>query len=694
MQTPPEALKRPETHRLHDRVRSDDYAWMKDPDWQKVMRTPEVLDPEIRNYLEANNAYTESLLAPQKALMESLFDEMKGRIKEDDSSVPSPDGPFDYYHRYEQGGQHPVYCRRANGDGDQAGEQVLLNGNVLAEGTSFFRIAACRHSPDHRLLAYAVDLSGSEYTTIRIKDLETGELLEDEIGSAQGDLAWSADSSTIFYTILDDNHRPCEVRRHRLGDDPAKDALVYSEEDPGFFVGVGKTESGRFVAISSHDHTTSEIRVLPADRPDETPRLIAPRQADVEYDVADHGERFYILTNIDGAEDFKIVTCPLEDTARASWQDLVAHEPGRLIRHIRLFANHMVRLEAVEGLPRIAITDLTTSEEHAIAFDEEAYDLGMQPGYLFDTTVLRFRYSSMTTPPRVYDYDMATRERILRKEQEIPSGHAPDDYRTARITVPSHDGTAVPVSLLYRRDLKLDGSAPLLLYGYGSYGLSMPASFSTNRLSLVDRGFVYAIAHIRGGMDKGYHWYSDGKLLAKKNTFLDFVAAAEGLIEAGYTGKGQIAVHGGSAGGMLVGAMANMRPDLLKAVVGEVPFVDVLNTMCDDTLPLTPPEWPEWGNPIADATAYDYIASYSPYDNVTAQDYPHILATAGLTDPRVTYWEPAKWVARLRELKTDSNLLLLRTNMDAGHAGASGRFDRLKEVALVYGFLLRVYELN
>ncbi|WP_282610234.1 S9 family peptidase [Pelagibius sp. Alg239-R121] len=694
MQMPPEAPKHPQTHHLHDRVRKDDYAWMKDPDWQKVMRTPEVLNPEIRSYLEANNTYTNAVLAPQKDLMAALFEEMKGRIKEDDSSVPSPDGPFEYYHRYEEGGQHPVFCRRANDGASKAEEQVVLNGNLLSEGTSFFRIAACRHSPDHRLLAYAVDLSGSEYTTIRIKDLESGELLTDEIGSAQGDLAWSADSSTIFYTILDDNHRPCEVRRHRLGDDPKKDALVYSEEDPGFFVGVGKTESGRFVAISSHDHTTSEIRVIPADAPDALPQVIAPRQSDVEYDVADHGDRFYILTNIDGAEDFKVVTCPISETAPASWQDLIAHEPGRLIKHIRLFANHMVRLETVEGLPRIMITDLKTSEDHAIAFDEEAYDLGVLPGYLFETALLRFTYSSMTTPLRVYDYDMATRKRILRKEQEIPSGHKPEDYLTARITVASHDGTAVPVSLLYRKDLKLDGSAPLLLYGYGSYGHSMPASFSTNRLSLVDRGFVYAIAHIRGGMDKGYHWYSAGKLMTKKNTFLDFVAAAEGLIAAGYTSKGQIAIHGGSAGGMLVGAVANMRPDLLKAVVGEVPFVDVLNTMCDDTLPLTPPEWPEWGNPIADGEAYDYIASYSPYDNVTAQAYPHVLATAGLTDPRVTYWEPAKWVARLRELKTDSNLLLLRTNMDAGHAGASGRFDRLKEVALVYGFLLRVYGLD
>ena len=693
MQTPPIAAKQPQTSSLHGRERHDDYAWMKDPDWQKVMRTPEVLDPEIRAYLEANNAYTEAVLAPQKELMDALFAEMKGRIKEDDSSVPSPDGPYDYYHRFEEGGQHPIFCRRAKGD-EAAEGQTLLNGNVMAEGTSFFRIAACRHSPDHRLLAYAVDLSGSEYTSIRIKDLESGELLADEIGSAQGDVVWSADSQTIFYTILDDNHRPCEVRRHRLGEDSKKDVLVYEEKDPGFFVGVGKTESGRFVSISSHDHTTSEIRVIPADAPETLPRVIAERQTDVEYDIADWGERFYILTNIAGAEDFKIATCPLDDTAPASWQDLIPHEPGRLIKYIRLFAGHMVRHETVEGLPRIVITDLKNDEEHAIAFDEAAYDLGMLPGYLFDTTILRFSYSSMTTPPRVYDYDMASRERVLRKEQEIPSGHDPADYRTERILVPSHDGVPVPVSLLYRKDQALDGSAPLLLYGYGSYGHAMPASFSANRLSLVDRGFVYAIAHIRGGMDKGYGWYSSGKLLTKKNTFLDFVAAAEGLIEGGYTSKGHIAIHGGSAGGMLVGAVANMRPELLKAVVGEVPFVDVLNTMCDDTLPLTPPEWPEWGNPIADAEAYDYIASYSPYDNVEAKDYPHILATAGLTDPRVTYWEPAKWVARLREHKTDSNLVLLRTNMDAGHAGASGRFDRLKEVALVYGFLLRVYGLD
>jgi oligopeptidase B len=689
----PQALKRPVQQTLHGKTRSDDYAWMKDPDWQKVMRTPEVLDPEIRAWLDANNEYTEAVLAPQKELMGELFAELKGRIKADDSSVPAPDGPFLYYSRYEEGGQHPIFCRRP-ADADADLEQILLDGNILAEGTSFFRIATCRHSPDHKLLAYAVDLSGSEYTTIRVKDLESGELLAEKIGSAQGDLAWSADSATLFYTVLDDNHRPCEIRRHRLGEDPKNDDLVYAEPDPGFFVGVGKTESGRFITISSHDHTTSEIHIIPADVPAEPPRVIAPRETDVEYDVADRGDSFYILTNIGDAEDFKIVTCPLADSAPSSWCDLAAHQPGRLIRHIRLFADYMVRLETVDGLPRIIVTDLKTSDEHAIAFDEAAYDLGMQPGYLFDTTVLRFTYSSMTTPLRVYDYDMATRVRVLRKEQEIPSGHDPEKYRTGRILVASHDGVEVPVSLLYRADLKRDGSAPLLLYGYGSYGHAMPASFSTSRLSLVDRGFVYAIAHIRGGMDKGYNWYRSGRMLTKKNTFLDFIAAAEGLISSGYTRKGEIAIHGGSAGGMLVGAVANMRPDLFKAVVGEVPFVDVLNTMCDDTLPLTPPEWPEWGNPIADAEAYDYIASYSPYDNVAARDYPHILATAGLTDPRVTYWEPAKWVARLRALKTDSNLLLLKTNMDAGHAGASGRFDRLKEVALVYAFLLRVYGLH
>jgi oligopeptidase B len=476
-----------------------------------------------------------------------------------------------------------------------------------------------------------------------------------------------------------------------LGTAAAEDILVYQEPDPGFFVGLHKTESRRFVLISSHDHTTSEVRFIDADRPTEAPRLIAPRQAGVEYDAGDHGETWLIRTNAEDAEDFKIVSAPLDRPGRENWRDWLAHRPGCYLRALLLFRDFVVRLERQDGLPRIVVSQAAGRGEHQIAFDEEVYELGLVPGYVYDTASLRFTYSSMTTPQRVYDYHMAHRTRELRKEQEVPSGHDPAAYVARRLFATSHDGARVPVSVLHAQDMALDGSAPLLLYGYGSYGYAMPAGFATNRLSLVDRGFVYGIAHVRGGTEKGYRWYLDGKLEKKTNTFKDFVAAAEALTAAGYTSRGRIAAHGASAGGLLVGAVANLAPELFKAIVAEVPFVDSLTTMCDAGLPLTPPEWPEWGNPIENQAAYRRIRAYAPYDNVTAQAYPHILATAGLNDPRVTYWEPAKWVAKLRAHKTDDNYVLLKTNMEAGHGGAAGRFDRLEEVALVYAFLLKVF---
>ena len=687
--TPPVAKRIETTVTHHGHGRADEYAWLKDPNWQAVMKDPAVLDADIRAYLEAENAFTESMLSDVAALKEALFDELKGRIKQDDSSVPAPDGPFAYYRRYETGGQHPVFCRRRRDAEDT--EEILFHGDQGAVGHAFFRVGACRHSPDHRTIAYTTDLTGSEYFTLRFRDAASGEDLQDRIDNLQPGVEWANDGRTVFYTVLDENHRPSKVCRHVLGDDPANDATVYEEPDPGFFIGLDKTESGRFVLIESHDHTTSEVQLIDADDPASAPRVVAPRDKDVEYAVAHHGERLLIVTNADGAEDFKVVEAPLDRPGRENWRDLVAHEPGRLIRYLVAFEGHLARLERIGGLPRIVITDVASGEDHEIAFDEEAYDLGVHPGYEFATATLRFTYSSMTTPERVFDYDMTTRERVLRKEQEVPSGHDPAAYVTRRLLAPAADGAEVPISLVHRKDTPIDGTAPLLLYGYGSYGHAIPASFSANRFSLIDRGVVYAIAHIRGGMEKGYRWYTDGKKFAKKNTFADFIAAGEHLVAERYTAAGRIAGHGGSAGGMLMGAVANMRPDLFRAIVAEVPFVDVLNTMCDVDLPLTPPEWPEWGNPVEDKQAYDYILSYSPYDNVGAQDYPHIMVTAGLTDPRVTYWEPAKWVARLRTLKTDDNPLLLRTNMEAGHAGAAGRFDRLEEVALVYAFVLKAF---
>ena len=716
--SPPIAPRKPAAcPPLHGRRRTDDYTWLKDENWQQVMRDPTLLQSDIRAYLEAENAYKDAALAPTQALRAALFDEFRGRIKEDDSSVPAKDGAWEYYHRYREGGQHPVVCRRQAGDpardvsggkggdischvsdhpagdtvADAASEQVLLDGDAEAEGKSYYRVGGRGHAWNHRRFAWTVDENGSEFYTLRVKDLETGRRLDDAIERCSGGFVWAADHQTLFYTVLDDNHRPCKVFRHRLGADVADDALVYEETDAGFFLNVALTESRRFVVIDAHDHVTSEVRLIEADQPDGTAVLVAERDPNTEYDVSHHGDRLIILTNAGGAEDFKIIETPIASPGRAHWVDLVPHRPGVLIAGFEVYARWLVRLERENALPRIVVRDLDSGEEHAIAFEEEAYSLGLAGGYEFDTDTLRFTYSSMSTPEHVYDYDMRTRERIVRKVQEVPSGHDPADYVTRRIMAVSHDGEAVPVSLLHHKDTAIDGSAPLLLYGYGSYGMSMPASFGTTRLSLVDRGLVYAIAHVRGGTERGYAWYTDGKLAKKTNTFHDFIAAALALAEQGFTRRGRIAIHGGSAGGLLVGACTNMAPELFHAVVAEVPFVDVLNTICDDTLPLTPPEWPEWGNPLESEAAYDCIAAYSPYDNVEAKDYPHIIATAGLTDPRVTYWEPAKWVAKLRATKTDDRLLVLHTNMEAGHGGAAGRFDRLKETALVYAFVLHVF---
>ena len=686
---PPVAPRKPINRTLHGHGRTDDYAWLKDENWQQVMRDPTLLHADVHAYLEAENAYTKAVAAPFQALRETLFAEFRGRIKEDDSSVPAKDGVWEYYHRYREGGQHPVVCRRAPGDPES--EQMLLDGDAEAEGEGYYRVGGCAHSSDHRRFGWAADTKGSEFYTLCVKDLETGRRLDDMIEQCSGSFEWATDGRTLFYTVLDENHRPCKISRHRLGDDPAGDALVYEEPDPGFFLNVAATESRRFLLLDAHDHVTSEVRLVDAHRPGEVPVLVAEREPGIEYDVSHHGERLIILTNAGGAEDFRIVETPLASLDRAHWSDLVPHRPGVLIAGFAVYARWLVRLERENALPRIVVRDLESGEEHAVAFEEEAYSLGLVPGYEFETDTLRFTYSSMTTPEHVFDYDMRTRKRIVRKVQEVPSGHDPADYVTRRVMAASHDGEAVPISLLYHRYTALDGSAPLLLYGYGSYGMSMPASFGTTRLSLVDRGFVYAIAHVRGGTERGYAWYTNGKLGKKANTFHDFIAAARALVEHGFTRHGRIAIHGGSAGGLLVGACANMAPELFHAVVAEVPFVDVLNTICDDTLPLTPPEWPEWGNPIESEAAYECIAAYSPYDNIEAKDYPHIIATAGLTDPRVTYWEPAKWVAKLRATKTGDRLLVLHTNMEAGHGGAAGRFDRLKETALVYGFVLHVF---
>jgi oligopeptidase B len=681
----PVAPRRPHSFTTHGITVVDDYAWLKDADWQEVLRDPDVLNADIRKYLEAENDYTESLLGHTDDLQKTLVAEMRGRIKEDDSSVPSPDGPYAYLRKFREGGEHEMFGRTPRDGGEI---EIVLDGDALAADHDYFKFGGARHSPDHRLEAWSADIKGSEYFSIRVRNWTDGSDLTDLVEETDGSVVWSADSKAFFYVKLDDNHRPMQVWHHSLGAAQDDDVLVYEEQDSGWFTHIHESTSGRFCVIAGGDHETSEQRLIDLADADASPRLVARREAGVQYSIADRGDELFILTNAGGAIDFKIVTAPLGSPEPAHWRDLIPHRPGVYLMDIELYAGHLVRLERANALPAIVIRDLKTTDEHAIAFDEAAYSLDTMGGYEFDTTNLRFSYSSMTTPSEVYDYDMASRTRQLRKRQEIPSGHDPADYVTTRIMAAAYDGAEVPVSILHRRDLKRDGTAPLLLYGYGSYGVAMPASFSANRLSLVDRGFVYAIAHIRGGTDKGWGWYLDGKREKKTNSFDDFAASGRALIEAKYTGVKRIVGHGGSAGGMLMGAVANRAGELFAGIVAEVPFVDVLNTMLDDTLPLTPPEWPEWGNPIESAADFRTILSYSPYDNVAARDYPAILAMGGLTDPRVTYWEPAKWIARLRATMTGGGPVLLRTNMGAGHGGASGRFNRLDEVAIAYAFAL------
>ena len=682
---PPVAQRKPFSETRHGRVRHDDYAWLRADNWQQVMRDPQALDAGIHAYLEAENAFATAVLAPTHALQETLYAEIKGRIKEDDSSVPAPDGAFAYFVKWETGAEYPLYCRQPRAGGET---EVMLDGPALASGKAYYRIGDAAHSRDHALLAYSADEAGSEYFTIRVKRLATGETLPDAVPDSAGGVVWAAGGDGFFYTRLDANHRPHKVMFHRLGQDAGDDRCIYEEPDAGFFVGVGQTQSGKYILIDAHDHQTSEVRLVRADEPLAPPVVVCVREPGHEYDVDEWEGRLIIRTNADGAEDFKLVEAEPGAGGREGWRDLVPHEAGTLILSHTAFRGHLARLVRKDGLPRIVIRDMTSGEEHSVSFEEEAYSLGMSAGYEYDTTALRFTYSSMTTPAEQYDYDMSARARVLLKRQEVPSGHDPQRYVTRRLMARASDGEEVPVSVLHAADTPLDGSAPCLLYGYGAYGISIPASFSVTRLSLVDRGFVYAIAHIRGGKDKGYRWYRDGKLGNKTNTFSDFIASAEHLIEAGYTSRGRIVAQGGSAGGMLMGAVANMRPDLFAGIVAEVPFVDVLATMLDDTLPLTPPEWNEWGNPISDPHAYDRIAAYSPYDNVLAQAYPAIFALGGLADPRVTYWEPAKWIARLRARNTGTRPLLLKTNMEAGHGGKSGRFEGLHEVAEVQAFCL------
>ncbi|MGQ0533571.1 MAG: S9 family peptidase [Caulobacteraceae bacterium] len=681
---PPIARVEPKTIEQLGRTRVDNYAWLKDDNWQQVMRDPSLLRPDIRAYLEEENAYRERMMASTGELQERIYQEMRGRTKEDDSTVPTPDGAWEYYRRFETGAQHPIYARKPRGA--EGPEQILINVDEQARGKTFYKVIAAQHSPDHALFAYAVDEQGSEIYTVYVKDLVSGETLAAHINDCTGDFCWSPDSRLLFWTFRDDNGRPAKIfRRPARG---GEDVLVYDEPDDGFFLSVAPTESREYILISAGNGSQSEYYTIPASNTVAAPTLFSAREPDMLYSPTHWDGRWYVLTNADDAVDFKIMTCQPGRTARANWREFLAHQEGRYILGLGATKDYLVRLERSNALPRIVIRH-RDGQEHDIAMAEDAYNIELSGGYEYDTATLRYVYESPTTPLKWFDYDMGTRSQVLRKTQEIPSGHNPDDYVTGRFFATASDGKRIPITVLCRRDTPRNGTAPLYLYGYGSYGISMDADFSIRRFSLVDRGWIYAIAHVRGGSEMGFGWFQDGRRFKKRNTFTDFTTVAEELIRAGYGRPGNIVCEGRSAGGLLMGAINNMRPDLWAGVIGGVPFIDVLNTMSDTSLPLTPPEWPEWGNPLEDPEAYDYIASYCPYTNIEDRAYPAVLSTGGLTDPRVTYWEPAKWVAKLRPHTTSERPILLKMNMGAGHAGSAGRFEFLRELAHDYAFAIK-----
>jgi oligopeptidase B len=673
---PPLAKIVPEQITLRGDTRVDNYFWLRDR-----------ADPDVIPYLEAENRYTEEVMAPTKSLQEALYQEILGRIQETDVSVPVKRDDYFYYTRTEEGKAYSIQCRM-HGSLD-AREEILLDSNVLAEGQKYFRLGNFAVSPDHRLLAYSTDLEGDESYTIQVKNFATGELLPDRIDNTYYTLEWANDNRTFFYTVLDQTKRPYRAFRHELG--AASDTLVYQEDDGRFNLGLTKTRSRRFVFIEISSPLTSELRYFEADDPSGEFRVLLPRRQGVEYDASHHGEHFYIRTN-DQAKNFRLMRTDVTNPSAETWQTVIPARAGVTIEGVDSFQDHIVVYERERGLEKICIREGSGALSHYIEFPEPVYSVGATGNAEYKTNLLRFNYTSLVTPASVFDYNVHTRERELKKQYEVRGGYDASQYQSERIFAKAPDGAEVPISMVYRKGFERNGTSPLLLYGYGAYGHSIDPRFSSDRLSLLDRGFVFAIAHIRGGAELGEEWHDQGKLLQKKNTFTDFIACSEHLLAARYTSTERLAIMGGSAGGLLVGAVLNLRPELFHAAIAKVPFVDALNTMLDPTLPLTIAEYEEWGNPEQEEF-YRYIRSYSPYDNVAPREYPAMLVTAGLNDPRVSYWEPAKWVAKLRALKTDlrmtdSNVLLLKTDMGSGHFGPSGRYEGIREVAFDYAFLL------
>ncbi|BAZ30767.1 oligopeptidase B [Cylindrospermum sp. NIES-4074] len=668
----PVADKQPQILEMHGDRRIDNYFWLRDID-----------NPNAIAYLEAENAYTAAMMQHTEALQTQLYDEMLARIKETDLSVPYRKDNYYYYSRTEEGKAYPIYCRK-QGSLDAA-EEVLLDENVLANGHDFFELGGLVVSPNHQILAYSVDTVGSEEYQLFFLDLTTHQLYTEIIFDTVS-FTWANDNQTLFYTKIDETNRPYQLFRHTLGTSITEDVLIYEEPDETYNLYVGKTRSQAYILMILQSSITTEIHYLDANKPYDNWQLIHPRTKGLEYDVEHHSDYFYIVTN-DAAINFKLVKTPITAPAKENWQTIIPHRDDVMLSGVSLFANHLVIYERTKGLETARVQNLTTGEENSITFPEPTYDFSEGINPEFNTNILRFHYTSFITPPSVFDYNMETNQRELKKETEVLGGYDKTQYQSEWLMATAEDGTQVPISIVYKRGIKKDSQNPLLLTGYGAYGYSYNAYFSTNRLALLDRGIVFAIAHIRGGEEMGRKWYEEGKFLHKKNTFTDFIACAEYLINAGWTASDRLAITGGSAGGLLMGAVVNMRPDLFKVVVVHVPFVDVVTTILDTSIPLSSQEREEWGNPN-EKVYYEYMKSYSPYDNVEAKDYPDMLITAGLNDSRVKYWEPAKWTAKLRELKTDNNILLLKTNMDAGHGGASGRYESLREQAFDYAFIL------
>jgi oligopeptidase B len=672
--TPPVAEKKPTELNIHDDTRIDNYYWLRERE-----------NPEVIAYLNEENAYREAVMKETEALQENLYEEIVGRIKQDDQSVPYLKNGYYYYTRYEEGKEYPIYCRKP-GSLD-AEEEIMLNVNEMAEGFAYYAVSGLSVSTNNRYLSFGVDTVSRRNYTIFVKDLTTGQILGDQIPVTTGGSTWANDNKTLFYTRKDEQTlRSKAIHKHTMGTPASDDQLVYSEDDETFSTYVYKTKSEQYIVIASGSTMTNEYRVLNADRPEGELMVIQPRIRGLEYSISHFGDHFYIVTNLD-AKNFRLMKTPVDKTTKENWTEVIAHRSDVMLEGIDLFSNFMVVDERKTGLNHLRIINMKDGSEHYIDFWEEVYTAGVSYNPEFDTETLRFSYTSLTTPGSVYDYNMVTREKELLKQQEVLGDFNPENYEAKRIFATASDGKKIPMSVVYRKGIELNGENPTLIYGYGSYGATMDPGFSSVRLSLLDRGFVYAIAHIRGSQIYGREWYEDGKLLKKMNTFTDFNSCSEELINSGYTNPDKLYAMGGSAGGLLMGAIINLRPELYNGIIAAVPFVDVVTTMLDETIPLTTSEYDEWGNPN-DKVYYEYMLSYSPYDQVEAKEYPHLLVTTGLHDSQVQYWEPAKWVAKLRDMKTDDNLLLMYCNMDTGHGGASGRFERYRETAMEYAFLL------